>query len=484
MTSSSEPNDGSKGSGWKKRAPIIAAALVLAGAVAGVFGWYIPNRPENVYRTGLDRTGQMIEQLDEQFVAVNEIVASSGFEMDGEMAVRVEEVSFDGNMSLRSSDGSSETKIHIASEVDDDSFGMNLSLGFDAITDIADGNEYPDFFFRLRGEELLSSFLPTLGELSDQWVHVQADFIDELIDELGEEMDEAVDQDEVSGYMELAQDVGKTINEYVFTSDDKSIVQLDEIVGAEERNGISTYRYDISINQENVEPLCTELYDTINESAFIRSQLAGFDELSDEDRDENIAECLSSLQDFDDEVNMTMWVDRSTKMIHQLRFEDDDDFRLEVGQTYDRSDEFDVFMRAGDDEAELDLVMTIDNAAPSITMAFDMWLDEMADNDEFKVSMTMEPFDGSVEIERPTDTIDVEEFVDRLFSGFFMGPSDPFMQPGFDDSFEVESFDSGFEDDFIFDEDDFFFDEPVDRQDPGFIQTLERFVPQLLPRDD
>ena len=476
MAPSSEPNGDSKGSGWKKRAPIIAAALVLAGAVAGVFGWYIPNRPENVYRTGLDRTGQMIEQLDEQFAAVNEIVASEGFEMDGEMAVRAEEVSFAGTMSARSSAGSSETSVDISGELGDDSLGMNMSIGFDAITDIAEGNDYPDVFFRLRGGEFLSMTLPVLGDLSDQWVQVDAEVIDEFVGELSEE---AEDEGDFGGYMELVQDIGETINEYVFTSDDKSIIQLDEIVGAEERNGVRTYRYDVSINQENTEPLCAELYDTINESAFIRGQLGGLSESSAEERDDDIAECVNGLENFDNEIDMTMWIDRRTKMIHQLRFEDDDGFRLEVGQTYDRTDEFDVFLRASDDELELDFVMTIDNAKPSIAMTFDVWLDEMEDDDEFTVSMTMEPFDGPVEIERPTDTIDFEEFVERLFSGFFMGPSNPLAQPGL----EAESFNPSSEDDFFFDDDDFFFDEPAGRQGPGFIQTLERLVPQLLPRE-
>lgn len=483
MTSSPGPNNGSKGSGWKKRAPIIAVALVLAGAVAGVFGWYIPNRPENVYRTGLDRTGQMMEQLDEQFAAVNQIVASDGFEMDGDMALRAEDMQLAGTMSLRSSDGSSDTSIDISSEVGDDSFGMNLSLGFDAITDIADGNDYPDVFFRLRGGEFLSMTLPALADLSEQWVHLDADFIDEVVGGFSDATEEEESED-IGGYVDLVKEIGETINEYVFTSDEKGIIQLDEIVGAEERNGISTYRYDISINQDNVEPMCAELYDTISESAYIRNQLVGLEGgFTDEDRDDNITECVSSLQDFDDEVGMTMWVDRRTKMIHQLRFEDDESFRLEVGQTYDGSDEFDVFVRAGDDELELDFVTTIDNAAPSVSMALDVWLDEMADDDEFVVNMTMEPFDGSVEIERPTNTIDFEEFVDQLFLGLFMGPSDPFMQPGFDDSFEVESFDPSLGNGFIFDDDDFFFDEPADRQDPGFIQTLERFVPQILPRE-
>ncbi len=41
----------------------MAAVLVLAGSAAAVFGVYIPNKPQNVWKTGLNRSGTAVQKL-------------------------------------------------------------------------------------------------------------------------------------------------------------------------------------------------------------------------------------------------------------------------------------------------------------------------------------------------------------------------------------------------------------------------------------
>lgn len=456
-----QKNSGKK-QGWKKRAPLIAIVLFFVGAIAGVFGYYIPNRPENVYRTGLDRTGQMMSQLDEQFAAIDEIASSDGFQMDGSINTQMEEGTISGTMSSRAGESSSETNIDVSGEIGDDSFGMNINLGFDIITDIVEGNEYPDVFFKVRGGELLSMISPQIAQYDEQWVHAEASFIEETLSELIDDF-ESEDEGAAEGWLELIDDLGDVVADYVLTSDEKGILELDEIVGAEERNDTRTYRYNVSINRDNTEEFCTELFDTIGQSSFVQSQLSSTIELNDEDRDNQISDCVASFADFYDDVDITMWIDRSTKLIHQLRFEDDDGFTLEVGQTYDGSDKFDLFINAFDDEMDMRLTITVNNAAPSVAVNLDIELEEMADDDEFTMQMSVEPFDESVEIERPSDTITLEQLIDQLMAAFFFPqqPTDSMMQPGFDTEFDAQL------------GDDFTFDEPPVRGQPGFLETFQ-----------
>jgi len=347
----------------------------------------------------------------------------------------------------------------------DESFGMNVSLGLDVITDIVEGSEYPDVFFKVRGGELLSMMSPQIAQYDEQWVHAEASFIEETLSEFVDDFD-SESEGEAEGWLELIDDLGDVVADYVLTSDDKGILELDEIVGSEDRNDTRTYRYDVSINHDNTEQFCAELFDTVDQSSFVQSQLSSAVELTDEDRDSQISDCVDSFADFDDDVDITMWIDRSTKLIHQLRFEDKDGFTFEFGQTYDGSDEFDVFINAFDDETDMRLIMTLNNAAPSVAMNFEIELEEMADDDEFTIQMSVEPFDGSVEIERPSDAIGLEELMDQLMAAFFFPqqPTDPMMQPGFDAEFDAQF------------GDDFTFDEPPVRDQPGFLETFQALL--------
>lgn len=414
---------GIKGLFSNKKTLVIIATIVGIGAVASfVFGYYLPNRPENVYSTGLERTGTALTELTSRATESENIEKLSRMEMSGDIVVTSDDMTLVGDLSSKFEEGKSESSVSLSIEGEgaDDS----MSLGGDLITDIPENSQFPDVFFRIRGLEALGidAFFPSLIELENKWIHIDAALITESLEgvDFDEEALEGIDSEDVA---EATDAVMGVVSKYIFTSGDNAVFVLDEIAGEDEFGDIRTYRYDVSIDNENARAFCVEVSETFTNTAL-------YSKLADDTSDEAVAEELSEIKEFCDEIeydseefDTTLWIDRRTKLLHKVRVAEAEDSGnyFEIGQRYDGGDTFEFFTNfasSADNSSFSSLIIT--NLETNKTT---FRLEGDADDDFSSYSYTMnaelQPMSDSIEINRPSNAIPIEEAIEMIFGGAF-----------------------------------------------------------------
>ncbi len=449
----------SKGFLSSKKALLIAGAtaLVLIGSLGFVFGYYLPNRPENVYSAGLERTGEALQELTSRSLQAETIEELSRLEISGDINVSAEDMELEGDFRARFEEGKSDSRLSIA--MNDGMNNESIEIGGDVITDIADGNQFPDVFFRTRGLAALGAelFLPGIGQFEDEWIHIDAEYIKEAFDE-AELDEESIENVTVEDVAEVSDEVMNVANEYVFSAGDNAVFELDEIAGEDEFDGIRTFRYEVSINETNARAFCSRVTEVIFDSTlYEKLATASSDEEIAEAKTEAQAEC-DDLELDEDAPDITMWVDRDTRLIHKLRFTeaDNSDSYLEIGQRYDGGDEFELFlvMNTPENNSNSELVMTF-NTETNVSSAVFSYSqeDETFGDTSVNINTEARPMSDSVEITRPSDATSFEDFLEAVMGGFMTPPPQEFDE---------------------FDEDEFIFEEPQPQEEPAFIETMNR----------
>src|SRR5690606_31032379 len=92
---------------------LFVALAVVLGSAGYVFGYYIPNKPENVWKTGLNRSGdtlaklvaestteQKIEKLKSSKSTITTKVRSEFVDVDGQLVTRFDSRKSDSTLEL------------------------------------------------------------------------------------------------------------------------------------------------------------------------------------------------------------------------------------------------------------------------------------------------------------------------------------------------------------------------------------------------
>ncbi len=452
--------DTASGSSEKKRSKlplIIGGVLLLVAALAGfVFGYYLPNQPENVYSAGIERTGDAVEELVVQATHIEQLEELSLMELTGDIKVTGDGMAFEGDFTSRFDDGKSDSSFIIS--MSGDSADQRLEMGANIITDIAEGSQFPDIFFQVRGLEALGAdmFLPGISNYENRWIHVNADYIKEALEDMEIDGDDAFDDIRPEDFADAARTAAAITNKYVFSSGENAVVELEEFTGEEDFDDIRTFRYDVSINVDNARAYCVELSEAMIETELYR-KIDGADEERRTTLKEDARTSCDELSDDDfTDTDITMWVDRRTKLIHKVRFSEasNRDSYIEFGQRYAGGDDIEVFVAAELPEENQSFVFTVYFNIDTNVTTGRLTVDDTSSANPYNVEANMEvkPFDASVEIQRPGDAVPIETIIDEIMTGFF----------------EPQPVDG-----MTFDE-DFDFEPQQPRGEPSFLETMDR----------
>lgn len=454
MSSSQEANGNNHGKKTQKLPLLIGGVIFALVATLGfVFGYYLPNRPENVYSAGLERTGDVIEEMILQATEQEQLELLSRLEVSGDMVVMTGDTTFEGELLSFYEEGASDSSLKISFSGDE--IPEDLDIGIDLITDMADGRDFPDIFFRIRGFEVLGAeaFLPGVNAFDNRWIHIDADYIKEITEAYDIE-DESLQQVTLQDYIDYTRDVVRVTNEYFFSVGDNAIFQRDEITGQERFDDISTFGYKVSVQRENAQNYCDAVADVTANSSLVQNF-----ENPDEQRKAQIREdAKESCQEMIDELanqEVTMWIDRRTKLIHKVRFNEPEtpDSFVEIGQKYTGGDDITIFARAEDSEDGLSGYFEfIANVESSVSTSRLQVNQNDANSQEFSLEINLEskPLADTREIERPSSTTSIDEVLEALMGNMF--------QPEPDSSFN-----------------EFDFETPP-TQETQFIETMSRFL--------
>lgn len=397
----------------KKLLSIGLALLLIIGIVGFVFGYYLPNQPENVYSAGLDRTGDTMYELVLQSTEQEQLEELSRMQLTGSLSLASEDFDFEGDLTVQLDETKSNSNLVINAE--DATKDEAYELGASVLTEAADGERFPDMFVQLRGIEQLG--LAGMSRYDGQWIEISANYLES---NFGEYIDEdELDTDMSFGledYGELSRVVSKNVRDYVLTSDaDTAILEMNEIIGEEEFDDVRTYHYDVSLNTENAYKFCDALIDDIWATEYVNNYVDNMDEADHEEKITKVKDdCREGFDELAEKSDVEMWMDRSTRLIHKIRFTEAEETKqyLEIGQRYQGGDELELFFNSVDEAEELEVAVTSQTNIATNTTTTIFTVDQGGTNGyTLDMSLELAPYHEEIDVERPADMMTIEEIL-------------------------------------------------------------------------
>ncbi len=402
----------------------VGTILTIFLSAGVVFGYYLPNKPENVYRTGLDRSGKVVDKLIDQATEKDKLEQiKKGSELDGLLEVStIEDGGFNGTFNVKldptKSNGNLDFKISSPGESD-------RTLGLKFLTDLQKDKRFPDLYFQLTGLKSMGAddYAPGLSDYEGKWISVEADFLESLgagfLPPVEHKNKENISAGEIADLIRAVSDVG---NEYLFTADaNKAVFENREYLGKEKTaEGINSFHYKVGINRSHAAEYCKALSDKVLSQIAVK-KIANLDDKDIEDaKKTSIGSCDSSVKELEDET-FEMWIDAKYKVIHKIRYYTNITEKTaytDIGQIYTGGDKLALFSKYHDDYGGIDIKFTLDVDVRSFTSK--AGLTASAEDDAFfgdfriEGSLAAKPYDGEVKADKPAGAIPVKDILTRF----------------------------------------------------------------------
>lgn len=399
----------------KKKPLIIAAgitAVVILAGVGGVFGLYLPSTPENVWKNGLNRTGETMESLVAEATTKERMDAYKTSELTGTFEATSSDFSVKGNLGSKQSLITTDTNLDIALTSDGQT---EKTLNIDIMSELAEGKLLPDMYVRVAGiqEMGLGMFFPEIGQYENRWIVLSSDYLESVVN-----TSETKNEFTADDVAEVAGAASGVTREYVFsTEQDKAVLTMKEFVKTEKTSdGITAHQYKVMINKDNARKYCKAMVEAVMETnAYKKLEEAGSSYLYDS-KERALKDCDEGGNDKQEDAEFDMWIDKQRKLIHKVRIESDSSGEyMEFGQAYTGGDEMPLFVRAISDKeesnGELKLVV---NRKTSVVKGNFNFADEGSNEYQVTIDFEFKPIDGEVTIEKPTDAVPIQTILQQL----------------------------------------------------------------------
>lgn len=334
----------------KKRLLILAAAAValIAGTTAYTFAYYLPNKPENIWRTSLSRSADGYDKLISYTEKVQKDKIFNKVELDGNFKFVADGASVDGTMSGVSDDKNGNLNFSVGAN------GQRITA--DLMMKDAATSEYPDLYVKLGGiKGLGAQFMgdDRLDKLNDQWVSVDHSIFDTMVAQAAKSEGVTAPKTEpkAEDIVAAAKVVGQQTRDYVFTTEPgKAVLSMDRFVGKETVDDVSANHYKAKVSKEHlkayINSLATELDKT--ELGKWAKEMNDGKTLADTVKAD---EFTKEFDKFKDGQIFDLWINNDTKLIQKVKFENSekpaDDF-AELGLKYKGGDEFPFYLNFRD----------------------------------------------------------------------------------------------------------------------------------------
>lgn len=413
----------------KKFILAVSGALAVLLGAGLVLSWYIPNKPENVYKTGLDRTGEAVERLVLDSVSEDKLQVFENSSLGGKVDFRAKDTSFSADFSstydLKVSDSSVDAKF---TNQQDPEKKISLKL----LTDLPKDAYIPNIYFKLVGLNTLGadSYYPGLGAYDDKWIAVTSEYLQSFLPKA-----EGADPGNFThaDAKELATVTTQKTREYLLTSDSaKAVLVQKSFVRTETSEGLKANRYKVGINKQNAKKYCKELSnDILSTKAYKRLSGSG-DAVVKEQIKSAEESCDQSINEVKDDAEFDMWVDKKTKLIHKVRFTDKDDKNsyTEIGQLYRGGDKLPFFVNLKSDKEKYSgrFDLEVDTKKNSTVGKFVM--KQTGDYSyDLDISFTFKPHQGEVKVQKPAGAIPIQEVLSKIY-----GATGEFLSSNADDT--------------------------------------------------
>ena len=384
-----------------------AAVLLLAGGY--VFAMYLPNRPESLFSTSLQRSGQAVDKLVD-YMENTETSASETY--DGTMTLQSSGVSLDATMKGEGDEKSG--KLTLEANVSGQKFTADM------VAVDAEQSDMPDMYVKVSGVKSMLEGLggPQYGALDSQWIGIDHTLLDMYLNQQEEQLgtnsslSATPTEEQLKDALTRMQKVNK---EYLFSGDKaKAVVTYKKFEGKETKNGRDVNHYTAGYNKDNLKAYVEAVAKALDESKLNdwAKQQDGGKKVSEM---LNVSELKSSIDKMKADDTFDMYVDVKTKLVQSVMFTSSDDkSTFTVAQNYTGGDVYplELTIDSGDsaDKGKAMIGMSVNTKTNELTVKFDVDMTGTTAKMDLKVT----PSDKKVSITAPTGAKPVADVMKQL----------------------------------------------------------------------
>lgn len=436
----------------KKLMLITLGAIIFISIILGIiFGLYLPNTPNNVWNTGLSRTGKqssaVIQALSDP--KVSESLKKSKIEAGGTVTYNEQKYTVSSNTLIDTTKSDTTAQVKASSGSKED-FVVDVALK----TDLPETALLPNIYLKvdLSDPSLFKSFgIPE--KYNNVWVSAEQDFMSELAKTYNIKLEDSknITKEDI---ISVVDDFNSVSQQYIFTSDPQfAVVVKKSFIGSEEINNSKANHYKASINKDNAKKYCYAVFDKLmNNESYKKYALSG-DTNTEARKQENKQECDKLVNDIPNNLEFDIWINKSIKIVQQVRFYEDlskqveeaQNRKTECLQTYDAyskdsCDYVDDFIEKGQKYIEFgqiikskkelllytsDVSDTDKNKSSfraeiyvnSETYELNGKINAKADNPNNKLNadlaFKMLPYQGEIDTSKPKDSVPIQQVIEE-----------------------------------------------------------------------
>ncbi|HSX36347.1 MAG TPA: hypothetical protein VLH84_05440 [Patescibacteria group bacterium] len=413
----------------KKMLLLVGMALVLVlGGLGTVFGLYLPNQPDNVYKTGMDRTGKALNTLVTDVTAQSQLDKLKKVQMTGTASGSYQGMSFAGTLDAKAGPHAVNGTLSVTATPTGQA-SQTYSVGL--IANQATGSNLPDLFFKLSGFKQLGldAFVPGISSYDGKWLSVSAAYLQSLGLSMGSSgSSSSKDTFTSADATELAKTASNVTSQYLFTADPaKAVFVKKSFVGKEKVDGLSTYHYTVTISNDHLKAYCTQFVnDMYATTAFKHLQAQSAQFMGDKQ------DALDSCKTVhvSSSTALDVWIDSKYKMVHKVRIPDTTNKSnyVDIGQTYTGGDSVSLFVNFHDGEQKVDanISMDLDTKADTATTKVHAVSSDPASAFKLDASVSLKPYNGTIDTTAPAGAVPIKDVLTQLGLGNF-NPAELFV---------------------------------------------------------
>jgi hypothetical protein len=390
-----------------------AAVLVTLGAAGYVFGYYIPNKPENVYATALKRTGIGYDRLVD-------------YASDPELAKKYKSTEVSGKFRVDSTDFDTDGTFEAKADEKNMTFKMDVGaltsrLKAEIVAKDAENSESPDVYFKADGIKGYGSLtgIPGLDGLDKQWISVDHSLIDTATKSLSNDTAESLKLPDDATLKEAYKTLGDVSDQYLFTGSKKNgVIEMRSYVGKEKVDGKQTLHYKVGVNKANYKKFIRALASEMDKTKLNTWVKENYGKSISQSMD--VEAIIKDADKLDAKDTADLWVNAGTKLVHKVRFTEKNDPKtyLELGLDYDSGDSFPFFLNfKSSGDGIFKLTATLNAKTDAITVKGALTGNPTVSG---SFDLTVKPGTDNLSVTAPTGSITLTEALARLGLGDYL----------------------------------------------------------------
>lgn len=393
---------------------ILALLLVLLGG-GYVFAIYIPNQPQNVWKTGLERSGKAVDAIVNQGTEKQNLDAYKKSEVNLSVTASGDQLNFSGQLNIKFDSANAAADLKVVSGTAGEA---DKAFTAKILSQLKAGSQYPNLYVQFAGLKALGfdAFLPDLVKYDSKWISIDESYLKSIgikTQDVKNSNDKQLTANDVT---EAVKAISSVTQEYLFTSrPDKALLDQRQFVGKEKVDGKSVYHYIVAINKQHAKDYCSAVVDKLVNTQVYKKYSSGDTNAA---KDSLTKDCQQSVDDNIKDTNtFGMWIDAKYKLIYKIRVTDDKDPKiyLDLGQNYSGGDDVSFFLNYhnGSDktDSKLNLATNLKTHASKGTMNL---TGSGTSPYEYKVTLDGKPYTGEIKSEAPAGAVPIQDVLKAL----------------------------------------------------------------------